>query len=398
MRAVSLAVISILVVFAATAQEAPTAGRIEGTIRTGGTSQAGQTVLLVEQGGSAGNVSQQKSITDAAGHYTFDQVPEGRYIVGVMGQINMRTPNGVMPMWSLANARGALAKAGEVSVVDIGGNGRKLVGRLAAPADNKSEIEYLGGSRRRLTRDVPFPNPPEGMAGAEQAAWAQKITQSDEWKALWPQTAMFLIDVAEDGSFSVNDVPPGNYDLAIEVGEKNSQDRAPAGMAIAKVVVPEGPAEQPVDAGTITLKMSPRIKEGDPAPDFSVPGADGKQVSLSDYKGKYVLLDFWASWCGPCRIEMPNVKAVYEKFGQNAKFAIIGLSLDHTPEAAKEYIESNGMKWTQGLLGPWKKTNVPSSYGVNGIPAMFLIGPDGKFAAVGLRGDAIMETVEKALK
>lgn len=398
MRALSFAAVLFLAVFAAAAQEAPTAGRVEGAVRINGQVQPGQAVLLVEQGGSSGYPSQNKTTTGADGRYVFENVSPGRYMIGVMGEMKVRTSTGILPLTTLADARGIFVTAGEVSTVDIGGTGRKIVGRMAAPADSGIEVEWQGGSSRRLARDVQFPKPPEGMAPADQRAWVEKMTSSDEFKALWTQMSMFIINVNEDGSFFADDVPPGNYDLVIEVGEKNSAERAPAGMAVAKIIVPEGPADQPVDVGTVTVKLANRMRVGEQAPDFSVRGVDGKQVSLADYRGKYVLLDFWASWCGPCRMEMPNIKAVYDKFGQNPRFAIVGLNLDKTPEAAKDFVRSNGLNWTHGLLGDWKDTNVPESYGVNGIPAMFLIDPEGKIAATGLRGHAAMEAVEKALK
>jgi thiol-disulfide isomerase/thioredoxin len=137
---------------------------------------------------------------------------------------------------------------------------------------------------------------------------------------------------------------------------------------------------------------------GDIAPGFSVKSLDGKDLTLSDFKGKYVLLDFWASWCGPCREEMPNLKAVYDAHGQDERLAMISLSIDQSAGDAQDYASQNGMTWFQGFLpGVWDSPLL-MKYGVTGIPSIWLIGPDGKVIAKDLRGDDIETAVETALK
>ena len=110
-----------------------------------------------------------------------------------------------------------------------------------------------------------------------------------------------------------------------------------------------------------------------------------------------MLLDFWATWCAPCRGETPNLKAVYDAYRANPKFALISLSLDNTPDAPKEYCKTNGMAWEQGYLGDWSKATLPAKYGVQGIPAIFLLDPAGKIVAADLRRDNIKPAVAAAL-
>ena len=140
------------------------------------------------------------------------------------------------------------------------------------------------------------------------------------------------------------------------------------------------------------------IAVGEEAPDFTVPTLDGKTFKLSDYRGKYVLLDFWATWCGPCLGETPNLKKVFEAHGKKENFIMVGLSLDQDAEKPKTYLKENGCGWVDGFLGDWGKDKVTKKYGVRGIPTILLIGPDGKVVANHLRGDAILAAVGDALE
>ena len=136
---------------------------------------------------------------------------------------------------------------------------------------------------------------------------------------------------------------------------------------------------------------------GQEAPGFEIKTTDDKTIQLADYRGKYVLLDFWATWCGPCTGETPNLKAVYEEFGKREDFVMIGLSLDQDKEKPIAYAKEKGTQWIDGFLGDWGKDEVTKKYGVRGIPSIWLIGPDGKVVAKDLRGEGISEAVKKAL-
>lgn len=146
-----------------------------------------------------------------------------------------------------------------------------------------------------------------------------------------------------------------------------------------------------------TLAVLKRGGNGQKMIDFTQNDLSGKPVSFSSMKGKYVLVDFWASWCGPCRAENPNVVKAYQKYSPKG-FTVLGVSLDDNAEKWKKAVADDKLDWTQvSDLKGWKN-EVSTYYGLQGIPANYLVDPNGVIIARNLRGADLERKLEELLK
>lgn len=145
-----------------------------------------------------------------------------------------------------------------------------------------------------------------------------------------------------------------------------------------------------------SLRSVENTTEGKMFTDFTVTGDDGKEQHLSDYvgKGDYVLADFWASWCGPCRMELPNIKKIYDKYNGKG-LTVIGIAVWDKPEDTRKAIEEEQIPWPQILNAGHVPTDI---YGIQGIPHIILFGPDGTIIARNLRGDDMAAKVDEVMK
>ena len=143
-------------------------------------------------------------------------------------------------------------------------------------------------------------------------------------------------------------------------------------------------------------KLQSGLAEGTKFPDFNEKDSAGKPLSIANYKGKVVLLDFWATWCGPCVHELPNVIKTYDTHHKQG-FEIIGISLDKEQEKLASFTKEKNMTWVQYFDGLVWQNKLAVKYGVNSIPATYLLDGQGTIIGKDLRGEDLDKAVAKAL-
>ncbi|WP_285057547.1 TlpA disulfide reductase family protein [Pedobacter ginsengisoli] len=204
------------------------------------------------------------------------------------------------------------------------------------------------------------------------ALQSQKKNRADQFIASHPKSFFSVYLISGRTSYGYDEAKP-LYDKLDE-----SAKRSVAGKNLAQ-----------------KLQLLEKSQIGKQMADFTQADTSGNTVKLSSFKGKYVLIDFWASWCAPCRAENPNVLKVYNAY-KDKGFAVVGISLDDKAANWKKAIRDDKMPWTQlSDLKGWKNA-VSASYGVQSIPSNLLIDPSGKIVAKDLRGP-MLEYKLKAL-
>jgi peroxiredoxin len=350
--------------------------------------------------------------TDASGHFVIEHLPPEPTMIGRGCE------------WHMPGNRSASAytqtlkvevRAGETARVQIGGMGRPIVGRLVLPNELAARDDWDFGLCNVGHRDDPLPLPmPEDVKKAsleDQQKWyatfnasaAGKQFAADQWKKLLADHSQFPLVVQRDGAFRIEDVPAGGFKLHAEIISKGGQGHK-AGDTLASVdapfdvpAIPNGRSDEPLKITDLPMQTFSIVRVGDVAPDFSIKTLDGNPLKLSDYRGKLVLLDFWATWCGACVAELPNIKEANDHFAKTGQVQFISLSMDDGPFEPKAYVDEHGYNWAQGFIGSFETDPVTKRYGIEAIPSVWLIGKDGKVIDKNLRGERVKEAIEKAL-
>lgn len=219
---------------------------------------------------------------------------------------------------------------------------------------------------------------------AAEAAAIRSLTETTLGKSGNPALSMFILGYYQSTS---------NYPATGLMSFSNEEV-----MKIVDETAKRFPDHQGVIAIRSSLGSTPKGWVGQLAPEISLPDPNGKTITLSSFRGKYVLVDFWASWCGPCRQENPNVVKAWNRFkGKN--FAILGVSLDQPgqKDAWMGAVMEDKLTWTQvSDLKYWNSVVVPL-YRIEGIPYNVLVDPSGKIIAESLRGEALEQKLAEVL-
>jgi RNA polymerase sigma factor (sigma-70 family) len=240
------------------------------------------------------------------------------------------------------------------------------------------------------------------IASNQKLEWGRRISLDDERQVSMHCFAPKVVTDSE-GRFTLPSLVVGQ---TYEIFLSKEHRYLPAG-----VVQPE--KSGPIDLGTLragsyrpkSLASAEEMSSfrtdapgsGAIAPAIEGTTLDGRPLKLADFHGRYVLLDFWATWCGPCIAELPQLQAVHDTFGNDKRFAILSVSVDEKIDEPRKFQETRKLPWTQAFLGGGIHGPTPGKFGIRAIPAFVLVGPDGRIVARGMRGEEIKKAVAKAL-
>lgn len=261
----------------------------------------------------------------------------------------------------------------------------KFTGSAFVMDDNNYKAALRSDATLAKTKDV------------EQKAMAA-YQQKDEaaFNALRPQLQARQAEVLRVTKKWIAAHPNSEYSTVLIATSLARMQPMSATMEDFKKLTPEAKDNAIGKQLTVIAKKQSAVAIGKPAPDFSQQNSNGKLIKLSDFRGKYVLIDFWASWCKPCRAENPNVVKAYNKY-KTKNFTILGVSLDKNKENWLQAIQKDGLAWTEVSDLKFWKNDAAVKYGVNGIPANFLVDPHGKIIAANLRGEDLENKLKEIL-
>ncbi len=279
----------------------------------------------------------------------------------------------------------------------------------------KYDVEGSPASQQMKTFIIDFNNELQQIFGvARQADSLQKTGVADtllfplmtEQKVLSDKIKKY----SEDALSKANDPALTLFELGYYQSTANGAGFGLQALSNEQVaaIVSEAAKKFPMHQGLAAVKNSldQQMQQsmsanwvGKEAPDFSLPDVNGKEIKLSSFRGKYVLVDFWASWCGPCRQENPNLVQAYQQF-KNKNFTVLGVSLDRPGQKDKwiKAINDDNLTWTNvSDLQYWNSAVVPL-YGFQGIPFNVLLDPQGKVIAQELRGPLLERKLQEVLQ
>jgi RNA polymerase sigma factor (sigma-70 family) len=363
-------------------------GKVEGRVLIGDKPQAGEKITLFRSGSGEDWEAMQvqhsrETRTDANGKFVFDNVAPGDSWIAWEPKTKR-----------LRRIRHTMIEVapGKTLTQDIGGTGRPVIGRAAVVPTNAPDVKLswdMNGRKANAsamyhriegTQLVGFTTPP----GWERMTRAEQIKLQKQWEKTpqgryskryqWAED----FDINPDGTFRIDDLMPGKYGIQLRILRTENGFGEDLVECNTEFEVPELPAgktriDEPLDLGTMPVKLIPRTEAGKPAPDFEAATLDGKTIKLSDYKGKYVMLKWWWQW-SEMDVEAPAMKKAYEAMKKAGNWELITIGFDQEVETTRKRVTDHQIPGTHCRVPGENK--FPRAY-LGSPSTICIIGPDG---------------------
>jgi RNA polymerase sigma factor (sigma-70 family) len=367
-------------------------GSVRGVFSDGGKPIGGATVFVsriqLDSPGKPRVDAALQTKTDKDGRFEFGRVPPGPVAVRVS-----------IGPWEDEGFRSGPSvpldlKPGEKVELNLGSGGTTLSGKVKLTGKVPPELNCTYSLNYLVRRSPGVTTPPEIDAAGFDATkgWRETWQQTPEGLAYLSSLHNWFVKLSADGTFRVSGVPPGEYDLAIAVYAKQEGCLVdPLARKVARVTVTEE------DAARGELKLPDISAEVVPIPDIgdtpvlSFQRSDGKSGTIADFQGKHTIVHFWASWCAPCKKQLPALKKLYERFADRG-VALVGLSLDENADDWREAVKVADLPWPHGRPVADATTGAPS------VPTYWLLDPAGKIVAKVYDPDELAKELEKRQK
>lgn len=322
------------------------------------------------------NYSQLTAKTAADGSFTFPRIPP------VPCHVEAFLHWGVKSQLEASSQSVPLNPApGEKLHVDLGAGGIEVTGQLVAEHQPPG-FDYHFALNSLVARR-PGIEPPSWLAGAGfnwQKGWSDAWGNSPEGRAYLNTLYTWFVKPEPNGRFRISGVEPGTYDFAVNLyGSTEGCLVHPISSGVVHFTVK--PGETQLDLGKVSIPSFTLPKVGDEAADFEFTTPNGTKSRLTALRGKYVLVDFWATWCGPCIAKLDEIEQLRAAFRADKELVVVGANLDSDPAHTREFLKSKPLPWQHALLGDLSHTDVPRLYAISSVPAYVLIDPRGRILA-----------------
>ena len=329
-------------------------------------------------------------VTDMAGRFAFERVPPSP--CRVMAELTVWEDS---PLTASRSIPLNPAPGQNIAVV-LGGEGATVIGRVRLGQSTETNLDYHF-SLNCLLAKRPGIEPPPAIADRGfdwRGGWSDAWRSSAEGEDYLATLHHHFVKLAPDGSLRVGGVSPGEHELSLEV--YSAPERGCLVHPLGKRVVPFRVEENKstVDLGEIILETIQVQQVSEPAPNVQFKELDGTVISTGQFRGQYVLLDFWATWCAPCVRSLAEVEQIRNRYG--GRLAVIALNLDADQEKARAFVKKRNLPWHHAFLGDWAQTDLPKRFAVLALPTYVLIGPGGELLARSSKLDELESILESA--